>query len=85
MKNWSLQDAKAKFSEVVNFAISEGPQIVTRRGKAVAVVVSVDEYEKLTGEGEQESLGKFLLNSPLREVPYEYFSRDPDPPRDIEL
>lgn len=45
---WSLQDAKNKLSEVVNQAVSKGPQTITRRGKETAVVISVDDFQKLT-------------------------------------
>lgn len=44
---WKLQDAKAKFSKIVEEALNVGPQYVTRRGKEAVVVVSVEEYEKL--------------------------------------
>lgn len=44
---WQLQEAKAKFSEVVQRALEEGPQTVTRRGKDVVVVVSADEFARL--------------------------------------
>ena len=44
---WKLQDAKAKFSQVVEDALKIGPQFVTRRGHKAVVVVSVEEYEKL--------------------------------------
>lgn len=43
---WTLQDAKNKFSEVVNAACAGDPQVVTRRGKATAVVLSMQDYEK---------------------------------------
>ena len=42
---WQLQDAKSKFSEVVEKAIHEGTQIVTKRGKKTVVVMPYDEYE----------------------------------------
>lgn len=44
---WNLQDAKNKFSAVVNAAVSGSPQIVTKRGTPVAVVVSKEEYDRL--------------------------------------
>lgn len=44
---WQLQEAKAKFSRLVQQAIDEGPQTVTRHGKPAVVVVSVDEYQRL--------------------------------------
>jgi prevent-host-death family protein len=61
--NWPLQEAKSKFSQVVNQAMEEGPQIVTRHGKAVVVILSVDAYEKMVEP--QPSLLELLLNSPL--------------------
>ena len=44
---WSLQDAKNRFSAVVNAAIKGAPQRVTRRGKPAVMVISVEEYERL--------------------------------------
>jgi antitoxin Phd len=44
---WQLQEAKAKLSELVQKAIDEGPQTVTRHGKDAVVVLSVKEYSKL--------------------------------------
>ena len=48
MKAWQLQDAKAKFSEVVEAALHEGPQAVTRRGEEAVVVISHTTYLELT-------------------------------------
>ena len=45
-KSWQLQDAKNRFSEVVERALKEGPQTVTRHGKAAVIIVSVADYEK---------------------------------------
>ena len=42
---WQLQDAKNKFSQVVNNAVGSGPQIVTRHGKEIVVVLSFEEYK----------------------------------------
>ena len=49
MKNnmWQLQEAKNRFSELVNKVLSEGPQVVTRRGEEVVVIVSNEEFKKL--------------------------------------
>ncbi len=60
---WQLQDAKSRFSEVVERALTQGAQIVTRRGKNAVVVMPFDEYQKLTRQG--SSLTQFLLASPL--------------------
>lgn len=46
--NWHLQDAKNNFSKVVQKAIHEGPQTVTLRGKPAAVVISAEDYERLS-------------------------------------
>jgi prevent-host-death family protein len=59
MSSWSLQDAKNKFSEVVNRAQAEGPQVVTRRGRRAVVVMSAEEYDRLVPK--KLSLGEFLL------------------------
>ena len=47
MTEWQLQDAKNRFSAVVDAALTGGPQCVTRRGKPAVVVLAVDEYERL--------------------------------------
>jgi prevent-host-death family protein len=47
---WQLQDAKNKLSEVVNTSITNGPQIISRRGKNTAVLLSYEEYKKLTNK-----------------------------------
>ncbi|MCY4476079.1 MAG: type II toxin-antitoxin system Phd/YefM family antitoxin [Chloroflexi bacterium] len=47
MTNWSLQDAKNRFSAVVNAALAGEPQRVTRRGEPVVVILSTDEYERM--------------------------------------
>jgi prevent-host-death family protein len=46
---WQVQEAKQRFSEVVRLAGSEGPQVVTRHGRDVVVVLDVGEFERLTG------------------------------------
>ncbi|OGO20741.1 MAG: prevent-host-death protein [Chloroflexi bacterium RBG_16_48_8] len=84
MKNhtWQLQDAKNRFSEVVNRALDDGPQIVTRRGKEVVVVLSSDEYAELTKS--QPSLVEFFRNSPLVGIELD-LERDRSLPREIDL
>ena len=47
MSQWAVQDAKAKFSELLETTISEGPQIVTKRGVETAVLVPIDQWRKL--------------------------------------
>lgn len=49
--SWQLQDAKQQFSRLVERARTEGPQVVTRNGKEVAVVLDVDDYRRLRSDG----------------------------------
>ena len=60
--NWQLQEAKQRFSEIVRQARDDGPQVVTRHGEEVAVVVSIDEYRRLTGN--KPDFKDFLLSAP---------------------
>jgi antitoxin Phd len=59
---WQLQEAKQRFSELVRHARAEGPQVVTKHGEEVAVVVSIEEYRRLTDE--LPSFKQFLLAAP---------------------
>ncbi|KQV05748.1 MULTISPECIES: type II toxin-antitoxin system Phd/YefM family antitoxin [unclassified Kitasatospora] len=56
---WQVQEAKQKFSEVLRLAEAEGPQVVTRHGDEVAVVIAIREYRRLRGE--DLSFEEFLL------------------------
>ncbi len=47
MKTWQLQDAKARFSELVDSAVKDGPQLITRRGVDTAVLVRLEEWNRL--------------------------------------
>ena len=47
MSQWKVQDAKARFSELLNTALKKGPQVVTRRGVEAAVVVPIEEWNRL--------------------------------------
>jgi antitoxin Phd len=58
---WQLANAKNRFSEVFNLALGEGPQKITRRAEAV-VVISLAEYEKLTGS--TQSFKEYLQSGP---------------------
>lgn len=60
---WQLQEAKNKFSQVVDEACEKGPQVITRRGEEVAVVISYPDYIKMRRS--KESLSKFFKSSPL--------------------
>jgi antitoxin Phd len=63
MTTWQLQDAKNKFSQLISQAISEGPQVITRHGVEIAVVIPFANYQKLTAPPQR--LGDFFLASPL--------------------
>jgi prevent-host-death family protein len=63
MRTWQMQDAKARLSEVVKQAEQAGPQGITVHGRAVAVVLSRAEYDRLAGTG--DTLVDFLRRSPL--------------------
>lgn len=79
---WSVANAKARFSEVIERARDEGPQTITRNGRRTAVVVSVEEWERRTKR--KEKLGDFLANSPLRGSGID-LERPFAAPRDIDL
>lgn len=64
MTKWSIQEAQKNFSELMDKALAEGPQMITRSGTEVAVVMSAEEFRKLTAP--KQWLGDFLLDSPLR-------------------
>ena len=57
---WPVQDAKARFSELLDLCVSEGAQMVTKRGREAAVLVPVDEWRKLTAD-RGKSLKTLLL------------------------
>lgn len=63
MTRWQLQDAKSRLSEVIDRALGEGPQIITRHGEETAVVLSASEYRRLRLQ--RQPLGDFLRSSPL--------------------
>jgi len=78
---WQLQDAKNRFSRVVEAALTEGPQIITRRGTRVAVVLAYDEYARTRSA--RVKLSDFLRSSPLEGLD---LARDRSLPRkDLEL
>lgn len=65
MVSWQLQEAKNKLSELIDRTLSEGPQVITRHGVEVVVVMPYARYRRLTAPDQR--LGDFLLASPLRE------------------
>lgn len=76
---WQLQEAKSKFSKVVEEAIARGPQVITRRGVETAVVLSYDDYRSLLLK--RKSLSTFFRESPLVGEDLD-LTRDQSGPRD---
>lgn len=70
MKSWQLQDAKNRFSEVVDKALTEGPQYVTRNGKDAVVVVATAEFQPQT-KPPKKSFVEFLLSAPKVDIDFE--------------
>jgi prevent-host-death family protein len=79
---WKIKDARANFSELVDRALSDGPQVVTRNGKKAVVVISAAEWERRNRR--RGDLVEFFASSPLREEELT-IERVTDYPRDIEL
>lgn len=65
MSTWAVQDAKARFSEFLDACLSQGPQIVTRRGMQAAVLVPVQEWQRLQSAA-RPSLKELLLSDQAR-------------------
>ena len=61
MHTWPVQDAKARFSELLETSLSEGPQLVTKHGKAAAVLVPIRQWEALQTAGKR-ALKQVLLD-----------------------
>jgi antitoxin Phd len=78
---WQLQTAKARLSEVINQARSQGPQIITRHGTEQAVLLSIEEYRALTAH--KQDFHAFLLGGPK----FDDFEieRDQDTGREVDL
>jgi prevent-host-death family protein len=76
---WQMHEAKQQFSALVRRALAEGPQIVTKRGEAVVVVMAIGEFERL--QEPKPSFAEFLLNSP--DFSQLELSRDRIPAREV--
>ena len=79
---WTVADAKARFSEVIERARTKGPQIITRNGRKAAVVVSAEEWQQKTKR--KGNLAEFFAASPLRNSGLK-IERTKDSGREIEL
>lgn len=75
---WQLQEAKSRLSEVIDEALREGPQVITRRGVETAVLLSYADYQKMLSS--QSRLSDFFRQSPLVGAELD-LSRDTSPVR----
>ena len=82
--HWPLQDAKARFSEVVRRARAEGPQHVTVHGRDEVVIVAAEEFHRLKGDRSGAALVAALQASPYRDIDLEP-RRGRMPVRDVKL
>ncbi|HOM14252.1 MAG TPA: type II toxin-antitoxin system Phd/YefM family antitoxin [Rubrivivax sp.] len=83
MQTWQLQTAKARFSELVKQAADDGPQEITVHGRSVAVVVSKELFDRLSGN--EASLVDFMRRSPLYGSEDISFERDRSLARELDL
>lgn len=79
---WAVADAKARFSEMIDRVLSQGPQVITRKGKKTVVVVAAEEWERRTRR--HGNLADFFAASPLRGSRLDV-ERLRDEPRDISV
>jgi prevent-host-death family protein len=79
---WAVAEAKARFSELIDRALAEGPQTITRNGRTAVVVVAAEEWQRKTKR--QGSLADFFAASPLRSSGLR-IERAKGKPRKIEL
>jgi prevent-host-death family protein len=82
MESWTVAEAKAQLSAVIDRARLEGPQTITRRGRRTAVVVSAEEWERKTKR--TGNLAEFFAESPLRGADVR-IERVVDGPREVDL
>jgi prevent-host-death family protein len=83
MQSWQMQTAKARFSDLVRSAKQDGPQDITVHGRSVAVVVSRELFDRLSGN--TQSLVAFMQDSPLQGCDDLVFERDQSLPRETAL
>ena len=78
---WPLQDAKNKFSALVNAALAGEPQRVTRRGEPAVVVLAAEEYERLCRleKVDAPTLGELLLSIPQDDGEFDRLAVPPRP------
>lgn len=69
MKAWPVQDAKARFSEMLDACVADGPQLVTKRGAEAAVLVDVDEWRRIEAQARPTLKELLLADEPRFEIP----------------
>jgi prevent-host-death family protein len=79
---WTVAEAKAKFSEVIDRAESRGPQIITKHGRTAVIIVSAGEWDRKTKR--TGNLAEFFAGSPLRGSGLKV-KRTKDRPRRVDL
>ncbi len=79
---WKLQDAKARFSQLVRLASEAGPQRVTVNGREKAVILSAEEYSRLRGEPNGDVLVRLLAEADLDDIDFEH-PKTRGPVRDV--
>ena len=82
MTTWQVQEAKARFSELMRGADEAGPQTITVRGRRAAVLLSANDYDRLRSR--KPSLTAFMRASPLAGIELT-IDRDQTPPRGVDL
>lgn len=80
---WQLQEAKNRFSTLVDQAVHDGPQVVTQHGKPTVVVIAAEEYRQLTRR--RKPLGQFLRESSLAGADLDVTRSRDRRQRDVEL
>jgi antitoxin Phd len=83
IRSWQLQEAKNKFSRVVANAVNDGPQIITKHGVEVAIVISYAEYQKMIAS--RGKLSTFFRDSPLVDIELDLGRDKSDARKDFDL
>jgi len=69
MRTWPVQDAKARFSELLDTCLREGPQVVSKRGAETAVLVPIDDWRRLQSAARPTLKDLLLADAPRGEIP----------------
>ncbi len=69
MRTWQVQEAKARFSELLDASLKEGPQVVTKRGVEAAVLIAVEEWRRLRQSARPTLKELLLADAPRAEIP----------------